>query len=116
MSALKEILLKRFDNLKVSNNLSELLTSFILVLMWILIGFILISIVKQVLFKVFKIKERGPRALTIGKLTSSISKYVIWFIISMIILSELEIDVTPFIASAGVIGLAIGFEIGRAHV
>ena len=57
----------------------------------------------------FKIKERGPRALTIGKLASSISKYVIWFIISMIILSELEIDVTPFIASAGVIGLAIGF-------
>jgi len=34
---------------------------------------------------------------------------LIWFIIVIISLTELSIDITPFIASAGVIGLAIGF-------
>ncbi len=109
MSSIRDILLNLFNNLRIPTELSELLTSLILVTIWILIGLIAIAIVKQVLYRLLKIKERGARALTIGKLTSSISKYVIWFIISMIILSELEIDVTPFIASAGVIGLAIGF-------
>lgn len=109
MDAFKDILLNLFEDLGLSIELSSLVTSLIVVVIWILVGMISIVIVRQILFKIFKIKERGPRALTIGKLTSSISKYVIWFIISMIVLTELEIDVTPFIASAGVIGLAIGF-------
>ncbi len=109
MDSIRDILLNLFDKLSFSAELAALITSLILVVVWILIGLISIVIVKQILFKLFKIKERGPRALTIGKLTSSISKYVIWFIISMIVLTELKIDVTPFIASAGVIGLAIGF-------
>lgn len=109
MDSIRDILLNLFDKLSFSAELAALFTSLILVVVWILIGLISIVIVKQILFKLFKIKERGPRALTIGKLTSSISKYVIWFIISMIVLTELKIDVTPFIASAGVIGLAIGF-------
>ena len=109
MNSIRDILLNLFDKLSFSTELAALITSLILVVVWILIGLISIAIVKQILFKLFKIKEKGPRALTIGKLTSSISKYVIWFIISMIVLTELEIDVTPFIASAGVIGLAIGF-------
>ncbi len=109
MDSIKDILLSLFQNLNFSDELSSLITSIILIIVWIIIGFISIVIVKQILFKIFKIKDRGPRALTIGKLISSVSKYVIWFIISMIILTELKIDVTPFIASAGVIGLAIGF-------
>ncbi len=109
MDSIRDILLKLFSDLNVSTELSNLFASLILVILWILIGLVSITIVKQVLYKILKIKDRGPRALTIGKLTSSISKYAIWFIISMIILTELEIDVTPFIASAGVIGLAIGF-------
>lgn len=109
MDSIRDLLLNLFDDLGFSVELASLTTSLILVVIWLVIGMISVVIVKQILFKVFKIKERGPRALTIGKLTSSISKYVIWFIISIIILTELEIDVTPFIASAGVIGLAIGF-------
>ena len=79
------------------------------VILWIIIGLISINVVREILFKVFKIRDRGPRSLTIGKLISSISKYAIWFVVTMIIFSELEIDVTAFIASAGVLGLAIGF-------
>jgi small conductance mechanosensitive channel len=109
MGILRDIFLKIFESLNVSVEISNLLTSLIVVVIWIFVGVISIYVVRQILFKVFKIKDRGPRSLTIGKLVSSISKYAIWFIIVMIILSELEIDITPFIASAGVLGLAIGF-------
>jgi MscS family membrane protein len=36
-----------------------------------------------------------------------IAKYIIWFIAFLIILSILEIDITPFLAAAGIIGLAV---------
>ena len=108
MTSFKDILVELFEDIGLSSDLSSIVVSFILIAIWILIGILSIIIVRQILFKLFKIKERGARALTVGKLTSSISKYVIWFIISMIILTELGIDVTPIIASAGVLGLAIG--------
>ncbi len=36
-----------------------------------------------------------------------IAKYLIWFVAFLIILSILDIDITPFLAAAGIIGLAI---------
>ena len=102
-----------FYDVLIKYIVSEVITSAIVTLItisiWILIGVLAQFLVKYVLFKVLKLKRKEPRALTIGKLTSSVSKYFIWFIVGMVILGELNIDVTPFIASAGVIGLAIGF-------
>lgn len=109
MSVMKDLFLKLFESLKLSSGLSSLFASLVVVVIWIIIGQILIYIVRQILFKFLKVKDKGPRSLTIVKLISSISKYAIWFLIIMIILSELNIDITPFIASAGVLGLAIGF-------
>jgi MscS family membrane protein len=36
-----------------------------------------------------------------------VSKYIIWFIAFLLILSVLNIDITPFLAAAGIIGLAV---------
>jgi small-conductance mechanosensitive channel len=36
-----------------------------------------------------------------------IAKYLIWFVAFLIILTILEIDITPFLAAAGIVGLAI---------
>ncbi len=109
MNSIRDILFNKFQDHDLSLEISNLITSLIMIAAWLLIGIISTIIIKYVLFKLFKIKSRGARALTIGKLFSSMTKYVIWFIISMIILIELQIDVTPFIASAGMIGLIIGF-------
>ena len=109
MNSIRDILFNKFQDQDFSLEISNLITSLIMITAWILIGIIFTIVIKYVLFKLFKIKSRGARALTIGKLFSSVTKYVIWFIISMIILVELQIDVTPFIASAGMIGLIIGF-------
>ena len=54
-------------------------------------------------------KKRISRANTLIPLLQSISKYVIYFISGVMVLRELGVDTTAVIASAGVVGLAIGF-------
>ena len=54
-------------------------------------------------------KKRISRANTLIPLLQSVFKYVIYFITGVIILRELGIDTTAIIASAGVVGLAVGF-------
>ena len=54
-------------------------------------------------------KKRISRANILIPLLQSISKYVIYFIAGVMVLRELGVDTTAIIASAGVVGLAIGF-------
>ena len=109
MTGIKESLYDLLIDINIPEVLATVIISAIAIAVWIFIGILAQLIIKNILYKVLKVKRKGPRALTIGKLTSSISKYFIWFIVGMGILNELNVNVTPFIASAGVIGLAIGF-------
>ena len=109
MTGIKNGLYDILIDLNISEVIANMVVIVLSITVWIIIGIILQIVVKNLLFNVLKLKRKGPRAITIGKLTSNISKYFIWFIIGMVILSEMNVDVTPFIASAGVIGLAIGF-------
>ena len=79
------------------------------IIFWLLIAFILNRVSKTVIFRALRVEKKGARALTVAKLLNSVVKYVVWFIVTMVILSNLGVDLTPFIASAGVIGFAIGF-------
>lgn len=79
------------------------------IVVWILIALIVNRISKAVIYKILRVEKKGARALTIAKLLNSVVKYVIWFVVIMVILSSLGVDLTPFIASAGVVGLAVGF-------
>jgi len=54
-------------------------------------------------------KKRISRANTLIPLLQSVSKYVIFFIAGVMMLKKLGVDTTGIIASAGVVGLAIGF-------
>ncbi len=49
------------------------------------------------------------RARTLQPLTESLARYIIYFIALVMVLREVNIDATAILASAGVIGLAIGF-------
>jgi len=49
------------------------------------------------------------RAMTIGTLILSSTKYVVWALSIIMILDEVQIDVGALIATAGVAGIAIGF-------
>ncbi|WP_372727653.1 mechanosensitive ion channel family protein [Nocardioides sp.] len=53
--------------------------------------------------------RRAQRAKTMGGLLKSIVTGVVAAIIGTMMLSEIEVDIAPIIASAGIIGVAIGF-------
>lgn len=54
-------------------------------------------------------ERRVQRAQTLGSLAESIATVVIWVIITLMVLSELGLDIAPLIASAGIAGVALGF-------
>lgn len=54
-------------------------------------------------------ERRRQRAATIGSVLRNISSIVIFTIAAMMILSELGLDLAPLLASAGIVGVALGF-------
>ncbi|MDO7869043.1 mechanosensitive ion channel family protein [Nocardioides jiangxiensis] len=54
-------------------------------------------------------ERRQVRARTMGSLVLSIATTVIVFVVSLMVIDELGYSIGPIIASAGVVGLAIGF-------
>jgi small conductance mechanosensitive channel len=54
-------------------------------------------------------ERRRQRAATIGSLLRSVVSLVIYGIAFVLILGEFGVDLAPIVASAGVIGLAVGF-------
>lgn len=53
--------------------------------------------------------RRTQRTRTIGSVLQSITSFVIWGIAVVLVLGDLGFNLTPIIASAGVIGVAVGF-------
>jgi len=53
--------------------------------------------------------ELSKRVKTFLPLLNNLVKYVTFFIAAMIVLEQLGIDITPILAGAGVVGLAVGF-------
>jgi small conductance mechanosensitive channel len=53
--------------------------------------------------------RRVQRAKTLGSLLRSLSTGVIYGVVFVMVLSQLGVNIAPIIASAGVLGLAIGF-------
>lgn len=49
------------------------------------------------------------RARTLSKLLHSVFRYVIYFIVTVMVLREFKVDTTSMLAGASIIGLAVGF-------
>ncbi len=98
-----------------------LLSSGIVILAYIIVAYIIYRLVKLVLprlvIRIVKSSGRGRHSKSwFEKRTQTMSNMLTWalgFIIGLItvfmILSKLNIDITPMLASAGVAGIAIGF-------
>jgi small conductance mechanosensitive channel len=54
-------------------------------------------------------ERRSQRARTIGSVLQSIMSFIVWGIAVVLILGDLGFNLAPIIASAGVIGVAVGF-------
>jgi len=54
-------------------------------------------------------QRREQRAKTVGQLLRNVLTLLIWGTATLLALAELGVDISPIIASAGVIGVALGF-------
>ena len=57
----------------------------------------------------FAEKSTGDADDRLVGLLELVIRYVIWFVAVMVILSVFEINITPFLAGAGILGLAVAF-------
>ena len=54
-------------------------------------------------------ERRAQRARTIGSLLKSLTSFLVYGVACVEILSEFKINVTPIVASAGIVGVGLGF-------
>lgn len=85
------------------------------IVLMIVIGRVLVWIVHKAINRIvleqlsIKHPNQKRRLLTVGKLLKNTVSYTTYFIVGLLILSVLGIPLGPLIASAGVVGIAIGF-------
>ena len=108
MGLLETILFDLFEPM-LGENYSRLVITIIFVAAWILIGIIFNWIKEKVIYAYYIKKKGDKRGKTLGNLISSSLRVLVWFIIILIILDILGVNTAPILASAGILGLAIGF-------
>lgn len=85
------------------------------ILLIMLAGFIVVKMSKRAVAHIVEDREGHRRRLnprrtkTLVKLVGNIVAYTVNFMVLLLILGQLNIDLAPLLAGAGVVGLAIGF-------
>ena len=114
MNQLKHILSSLFEPLTKVETYENLITKVIMILIYILVAIVVIAILNKIIEQAFKIQNKSKkgnkkRSKTLISLVQHVVKYIVWFIVITTILSKFGISVEGIIASAGVVGLAVGF-------
>ncbi len=110
MELLKQFLAELLDvQLGLSNLLVTFITTLVVIAVWLIVGFVAVKLVKKFVSTYFVRIKGERRGKTLSDLASSGLKVLIWFIVVLAIFDELGFEITPILASAGILGLAIGF-------
>lgn len=114
MNQVKHILSSLIEPLTKVETYETLAIKIIMILIYIVAAIIVISILNKVIEQAFKIQNKSrkgnkKRSKTLISLVQNVVKYIVWFIVITTILSKFGISVEGIIASAGVVGLAVGF-------
>ena len=112
MNQLKHILSSLFEPLTKVETYENLITKVIMILIYILVAIVVIAILNKIIEQAFKIQNKSKKeknSKTLISLVQNIVKYIVWFVVITTILSKFGISVEGIIASAGVVGIAVGF-------
>ena len=114
MNQVKHILSSLFEPLTKVETYENLVIKIIMILIYIIVALIVIAILNKVIEQAFKIQNKSKkgnkkRSKTLVSLVQNVVKYIVWFIVITTILSKFGISVEGIIASAGVVGVAVGF-------
>lgn len=96
-------------NTFMSASWANFFATVVIVIMWIAIGFVSVKLINGILRSLLKIGKKDKQTRTINKLLRSVVKFVVWFCVIMIILSNIGVNIAPILASAGIVGVAVGF-------
>lgn len=117
-----DLILKYFQNIKWEDIIfAGLRILLILVLVWIFLGVVrkLLQRLEQALIAKAQAEGEVPgeavkRAETLVRLLRQAVVIVVWVITFLLILRQLGVDIGPVLASAGIVGVAVGF--GAQHL
>ncbi|WP_053040657.1 mechanosensitive ion channel family protein [Staphylococcus haemolyticus] len=114
MNQVKNVLSSLFEPLTKIETYENIAIKIALIIIYIIVALIVIAILNKVIEQAFKIQNRSSkgnkkRSRTLISLVQNVVSYIIWFIVITTILSKFGISVEGIIASAGVVGLAVGF-------
>ncbi|MDF0728499.1 mechanosensitive ion channel family protein [Cytobacillus sp. S13-E01] len=90
-------------------------TSLLKIVVILIVSSILIRIGRIAIQNIFKARSRGPlqiserREATLIKLLENVLRYVVYFVVIIMILESMEIEIRALLAGAGIVGLAVGF-------
>lgn len=103
---------EKLFNEKMWMNIGEVALKIAVIL---ILSEIVIRVGRAAIRNIFKVRQLSPirtserREATIMKLLQNILTYVVYFISAIMILSNLNVNVTGILAGAGIVGLAVGF-------
>jgi small conductance mechanosensitive channel len=114
-SLLEELSLVGARALSLGEEAAHVLARIVAILLVMLVGWIGYRLVAMLVGRLIGRLEgtahstvRAQRARTLGPLLTSIARYLVGFVVVVVILQQIGIDVRTLIVSAGVAGLAIG--------
>lgn len=114
MDQIKSILYSLIEPLTKPETYQTLISNIIMIIVYIIVAWVVLHFINKGIAQFFKIQNRGKKAnkkrsKTLIALVQNVVAYVVWFIVLTTILSKFGISVGGIIASAGVVGLAVGF-------
>ena len=114
MNQLKHVLTSLFQPLTEPEVYTNLATKLAMIIIYILVGLIVIGIINKAIEEAFKFQNKSnrgnkKRSKTLVSLIKNVVRYIVWFIVLTTVLSKFGISVNGIIASAGVVGIAVGF-------
>ncbi|EHJ07108.1 mechanosensitive ion channel family protein [Staphylococcus simiae] len=114
MNQVMNILSSLFEPLTKIETYENVATKITMILIYIIVAIIVIKILDKMIEQGFRIQNKSrkgnkKRSKTLIALVQNVVKYIVWFIVITTILSKFGISVEGVIASAGVVGLAVGF-------
>jgi small conductance mechanosensitive channel len=114
-SLLEELSLVGARALSLGEEAAHVLARIVAILLVLLVGWIGYRLVAMLIGRLIGRLEgtahspaRAQRARTLGPLLTSIARYLIGFVVVVVILQQIGIDVRTLVVSAGVAGLVIG--------
>jgi small conductance mechanosensitive channel len=109
MQTLIESLLNPYFSEPFLIDLSRILTQVLSIILIFLAAYLFKTLILKGLLKWMKKHHHSSRSNTIDTLIKTTVNGLMWFVIILLVLDILGINITPILASAGVLGLAIGF-------